>query len=47
MLKSGTELLMMPGPTTLPQTGITMIVATHELNFAREVSHRVLFRRDE
>lgn len=28
------------------QTGITMIVATHELNFAREVSHRVVFMAD-
>jgi polar amino acid transport system ATP-binding protein len=28
------------------QTGITMIVATHELNFARDVSRRVVFMAD-
>ncbi|WP_323130682.1 ATP-binding cassette domain-containing protein [Sinorhizobium medicae] len=27
-------------------TGITMVVATHELNFARDVSDRVVFMAD-
>ncbi|MGQ2918114.1 amino acid ABC transporter ATP-binding protein [Rhizobium oryzihabitans] len=28
------------------ESGITMVVATHELNFARDVSHRVVFMAD-
>ena len=28
---------------SLAQTGITMIIVTHELGFARDVAHRVLF----
>jgi polar amino acid transport system ATP-binding protein len=27
----------------LARTGMTMIVVTHEMGFAREVSHRVIF----
>jgi ABC-type polar amino acid transport system ATPase subunit len=29
--------------TALAQTGMTMIVVTHEMGFARKVGHRVVF----
>ena len=32
--------------TELAHTGMTMLVVTHEIGFAREVSHRVLFMAD-
>ena len=28
---------------SLAQTGLTMLVVTHEMGFARDVSHRVVF----
>ena len=32
--------------TELAHTGMTMLVVTHEIGFAREVAHRVLFMAD-
>ena len=42
-LADATEMLSDPDMKELAQEGMTMVVVTHEMGFAREVSNRVIF----
>ena len=42
-LADATEMLSDPDMKELAQEGMTMLVVTHEMGFAREVSNRVIF----
>ena len=45
-LADATEMLSDPDMKELAQEGMTMVVVTHEMGFAREVGNRVLFMAD-